>query len=169
MSDDNTLEVNDDTSPKALREALEKANKQLAEFRKMQEQADAEKRTTQLTEIFKSKGLKESAVAHFTGDVSEENVVKWATDLGLLSTSTDDQKPDPNAEAAARAVAAAGGSASVSTAGAEGSGRRVADPFKAMELMQQAGFTYADGVAIGIFPERPDVVGLQHQSGTPGH
>lgn len=162
MSDDTlNSDVNDaDNSPKALREALEKANKKNAELQKFVEEVQAEKRNAQLTEILRSKGLKESVAKHFTGEVSEENVISWATDLGLLGT---EEAKDANSEAAARASLAAGGSSSLTAGASAGeTGRVVVDPYKAMELMATAGFTYEDGVRLGVFPSNPDVVGYQH-------
>lgn len=156
MSDDNlTNDGTDDNSPKALREALEKANKELREYKKIAEQAAEEKRRESLTSILKAKGLKESAASHYKGDVSEEAVVQWATDLGLLST---EETKDANAEAAARAAELAGGSESLLPGHTSQSGVRVADPFKMLELVNSAGFTYEDGVRLGLFPADPNTV-----------
>jgi hypothetical protein len=156
MSDDTLNSENDETSPKALRDALEKANKQLAEYKKLAEEAAAEKRRESLTSILKAKGLKESAASHYTGDVSEESVVKWATDLGLLSTDTSGE--DLNAEAARRASAASEGSQSLMGATATKDGKTVGDPHKILELMNTPGFSYEDGVRLGIFPKDPNVI-----------
>lgn len=156
MSEETTSgNENDDTSPKALRDALEKANKRLAEFEKREQEAVAEKRKNSLTEILKAKGLKESAATHYAGEVSEDAVVQWATEIGLIST--DDAK-DKNAEAAQRAAAVSGSSSSQLGGGPSSNGPIVADPHKVLELMNTPGFTYEDGVRLGIFPKDPNTV-----------
>lgn len=157
MSDDlNPGSENDESnSPKALRDALRKANDELAALRKEREDAAAEKRKSTLEEIFKAKSLKPSAASHYSGEASEDAVVQWATEIGLLAT---EETKDANAEAAARAAAVSGGSASPQPSSPSNGGPIVGDPQKILELMSNPAFTYEDGVRLGIFPEDPNVI-----------
>lgn len=155
MSDDN---FDGDEGIKNLRAAHDKQAAELRELKKALEGYQQKERTNGLASIFKAKGLKESAISHYSGDVSEDAVEKWATDLGLLSASEQEEN-DANSEAAARAALATGGSQSLPAMSPGTNGPVIADPFKALELMQTPGFSYEDGVRLGIFPPDPNVVG----------
>lgn len=155
MSEDNTPGSENDEGPKALREALEKANKELAALRKEREDAEKAKRDESLATILKSKGLKESAAAHYTGEASEDAVVKWATDIGLLSA---EEENDENAEAARRAAAVSGSSASQPGGSPNPNGPIVGDPHKMLEMLSTPGFSYEDGVRLGLFPKDPNTI-----------
>jgi hypothetical protein len=156
MSDDIlTSDEDSDTSPKALRDALEKANKELREYKKLAEQAEAEKRTQSLQSILKAKGLKESAASHYKGDVSEEAVANWAKDLGLLN---EEDVRDENADNAQRAAELSGGSQSLLPSSPNGKAPIIGDPHKLLELVNSDGFTYEQGVSLGIFPKDPNTV-----------
>lgn len=159
MSDENLDGTDSENAPKVLREALEKANKRLAEFEKREQEREAKDRQESLTSILKAKGLKESAASHYQGEVSEEAVVQWASDLGLISEETRDEKDEQNTLGALRAAQLSGSSQSIPLGVTRGpNGGAMGAPEKIMELLQADGLTYEDYVRLGIFPKDPNVI-----------
>jgi hypothetical protein len=152
MSDEN---FEGDEGFKNLRAAYDKLKAEKAEAEKTAQALLAEKRTASLSEILKAKGLKETVASHYTGDVSEEAVTKWATDLGLITEAP--ATLDANAEAAARAAAAAGGSevSGASTAVKPGD-RILGDPAEIMSRLNN--LSYDDLVKIGYMPADPNQI-----------
>lgn len=156
-------EENEDSEGIAgLRKQYEETKKALAEATKALGDLQAEKRNQSLAEIFKAKGLPETAAKHFTGEVSEDAVVAFATDLGLLKADQNDQgnnnANDANAEAARRLSQNSGGSQSVGVVKAEG-GRVLGDPDAILRLIQGAPNTkegYQSLVDAGLMPADPN-------------
>lgn len=104
MSDEFNSE-NEGEGIASLRKQYEETKKALADAQKLVKDLSDDKRKKDLGEIFKAKSLPETAAQHFTGEVSEDAVVKWATDLGLLKPveGTPPKEPlDANAQAAQR-------------------------------------------------------------------
>jgi len=136
---------------KNLRKAYDKQKADLAALQQSLEAIQAEKRGSQLAELFKAKGLSEAAAKHYTGDPSEDAVVAWATDLGLISAqSAPDSKTDPNAEAAARVAGATSGRDELGNGVDSDSGKPVGDPFERLNALQSMG--YDDLVKAGYIP-----------------
>jgi hypothetical protein len=143
-----------------LRKQYEETKKALAEAQKSLNELQTEKRTQSVAELFKAKGLPETAAKHFTGEVSEDAVVAFATDLGLIKAGSGDQgnQTDANAEAARRLSQNAGGSQSLGVTQGEG-GRVLGDPDAIMRLIQNTPNTkegYQTLVDAGIMPTDPN-------------
>lgn len=155
-------EENEDSEGIAgLRKQYEETKKALAEAQKTLTDLQTEKRTQSLAELFKAKGLPESAAKHFTGEVSEDAVVSFATDLGLLQAAPQTDQPvvlDANAEAAKRLAENAGGSQSLGVSRGEG-GRVLGDPDAILRVLQNAPKTkegYQQLVDAGLMPADPN-------------
>lgn len=151
-------EFDGDEGFKNLRKAYEATQTELKEARKALEKVSQKERTQSLTEIFKAKGIKESAATHYTGDVSEEAVVKWATEVGIPVTDPEAGKESENQSAAARALAAAGGASNYSARAEVTPGQRVlGDPEEILALLN-ANLPYEEYVKLGMMPANPNQI-----------
>ena len=150
MSDDN---LNDSDGIANLRKQYDELKASLTERDKKIAAFEKKERNSSLGEILKAKGLKETVANHYSGDVSEEAVTQWATDLGLLSVSEN----DANAEAARRAAAASGDSGSLSVDQSVTPGQRVlGDPEQILNALNT--LPYAELVKLGYMPADPNQI-----------
>lgn len=111
MSYDNEDEQ---TTPKALRDALDKANKKLAELEKAKAEADKKLAETSLSNILRDKGVPPNIQRWLKRDdveASESAVDKWleenGADFGYQPGGTEGSEGEPPKEAPAQAATAA--------------------------------------------------------------
>lgn len=149
-------EENDSEGIAGLRKQYEEQKKALDTLLKENEELKTEKRNQSVTELFKAKGLPETAAKHFHGEVSEDAVVAFATDLGLLKAdeaSNENNQSDANADAARRLSQNSGGSQGLNIS--PGPGGRVLGSPQEIQLALDT-LNYKELVDLGLMPADPN-------------
>lgn len=114
------FEGNEDTGPKALREALKKANAELKALREENATFKQESRKTTVAAVLAAKGLPAKLAGLYTGEPDEASVDAWATEyadvFGIPATppaQTEGASPEAQAQYEAMNRAQSAGSAPV--------------------------------------------------------